>query len=454
MHVLEREAHAPLVLLVEPGVGQQAVERLAGGEVAAQQPRVDGVLAPRVVAEAAVAARRRRAAAAGGDPHELGREAAHPLDDAIGAAGELGAERDAGAAGDEALHQTVTGSRAPISRRAFSAVRRLRSESATSDTHATCGVRITFGASSSGLSSGSGSISVTSSAAPAMCPECSAATSASSSTRPPRPMLMTSEPGCEQGELAGADHVARLGRQRDVQRQDVGTPEQLVEPEQLDTVGRAGVRVVRHDLQAERARLLRHAAADAAVADESERALRQPRDRLRRGDAGAAAPHGGVEREQLARERQQQRDRVVGDLLVAVLGHVADGDPELLRHVDVDVVEPDAVAHDGTAGFEPLEVGTVERDDRAGEDRDGVALDGEVEGLLRAQAELLRVDHVVARGLEHAPLDLAVADDAVIDDDDGAHRFVSLARSAWVVRSSRLRIFPLGFLGSSPAMTT
>ena len=68
---------------------------------------------------------------------------------------------------------------------------------------------------------------------------------------------------------------------------------------------------------------------------------------------------------------------------MAVLGHVADGDPELLRRVDVDVVEPDAVAHDGAAGLETLEVGAVERDDRAGEDRDGVALDGEVEGLLR-----------------------------------------------------------------------
>ena len=79
---------------------------------------------------------------------------------------------------------------------------------------------------------------------------------------------------------------------------------------------------------------------------------------------------------------------------------------------------------------------------------------GEIEALLDGQAERLRVDHVVARGLEHAPLDLAVADDAVVDDDDGAHRFVSFARPAWVVRSSRLRIFPLGFLGSSSAMTT
>ena len=139
---------------------------------------------------------------------------------------------------------------------------------------------------------------------------------------------------------------------------------------------------------------------------------------------------------------------------MAVLGHVADGDPELGRRVDVDVVEPDAVAHDGAAGPQTREVRTVERDDRAGEDRDGVALDGEVEGLLGGQAEGLRVDHVVARGLQHVALDLAVADDAVVDDDDGAHRFVSLARPAWVVRSSRLRIFPLGFLGSSAAMTT
>ena len=101
-------------------------------------------------------------------------------------------------------------------------------------------------------------------------------------------------------------------------------------------------------------------------------------------------------------------------------------------------------------------MGAVERDDRAGEDRDGVALDGEIEGLLGAQAEGLRVDHVVARGLEHVPLDRAIADDAVIDDDDGAHRLFSFcaARPAWVVRSSRLRIFPLGFLGSASATTT
>jgi hypothetical protein len=68
-------------------------------------------------------------------------------------------------------------------------------------------------------------------------------------------------------------------------------------------------------------------------------------------------------------------DRVVGDLLVTVLGHVADGDPELGRRVDVDVVEADAVAHDRAAGLQTREVGAVERDDRAGEDRDGLALD-------------------------------------------------------------------------------
>jgi hypothetical protein len=39
----------------------------------------------------------------------------------------------------------------------------------------------------------------------------------------------------------------------------------------------------------------------------------------------------------------------------------------------------------------------VERDDRPGEDRAGVALDREVERLLDAEAERLRVDDLVAR---------------------------------------------------------
>ena len=70
------------------------------------------------------------------------------------------------------------------------------------------------------------------------------------------------------------------------------------------------------------------------------------------------------------------------------------------------------------------------------------------------EAERLRVDHVVARRFQHVTLDLAVADDAVVDDDDGAHRFVSFAQAGVVMRSSGLRIFPLGFLGSSSAITT
>ena len=87
---------------------------------------------------------------------------------------------------------------------------------------------------------------------------------------------------------------------------------------------------------------------------------------------------------------------------------------------------------------------------------DRLALDREVEALLDAQAEILGVDHLVAERLEDAALHGAVAVDAVVDDGDGAHGQLSLhaARPAWVVRSSRLRILPLGFLGSPSATTT
>ena len=166
MQVLEREAHAALVLDVELGVLQQAVERAPGGQVALDEPGEHRVARPGGVGEAAVAARG-AVAAAGRGAGEPAREAGGPAGHAVGPAGEARREGDAGAAGDEAIHQTVTASRTPISRSAASAVKRRRSSSATSDTQATCGVSSRFGASSSGLASGSGSTSVTSSAAPA-----------------------------------------------------------------------------------------------------------------------------------------------------------------------------------------------------------------------------------------------------------------------------------------------
>ena len=57
-----------------------------------------------------------------------------------------------------------------------------------------CGVRTRFCALRNGESGGSGSISKTSSAAPATCPSCNALASASSSTKPPRAQLMMRTP--------------------------------------------------------------------------------------------------------------------------------------------------------------------------------------------------------------------------------------------------------------------
>ena len=54
-------------------------------------------------------------------------------------------------------------------------------------------------------------------------------------------------------------------------------------------------------------------------------------------------------RQQAARGRQQQHQGVVGDLLGAVVGHVADDDAARPGRVDVHVVVADAAAHDPLA---------------------------------------------------------------------------------------------------------
>ena len=74
------------------------------------------------------------------------------------------------------------------------------------------------------------------------------------------------------------------------------------------------------------------------------------------GTSCAARADAAVELEQPPVDGEQERDRVVGDLFVAVLGHVADGDPEVGRGGEVDVVEPDAVAHDRAAAAQTFEV--------------------------------------------------------------------------------------------------
>ena len=94
----------------------------------------------------------------------------------------------------------------------------------------TWGVATTRGCCASRQSAG-GSCACTSSAAPATRPLSSAASSASSSISSPRAALTMRMPGFTLGERVLAHQVARLLRQRRVQRQEVAGLQQLVEGE-------------------------------------------------------------------------------------------------------------------------------------------------------------------------------------------------------------------------------
>lgn len=75
----------------------------------------------------------------------------------------------------------------------------------------TCGVMSMLGASHSGLVSGNGSGSVTSTAAPARCPDSRAATKSSATTRSPRPPLAKKAPGFIAAKNSGVRQAAGLG---------------------------------------------------------------------------------------------------------------------------------------------------------------------------------------------------------------------------------------------------
>ena len=96
-----------------------------------------------------------------------------------------------------------------------------------------CGVHTTFSSPNSG-DGVAGSVSNTSSAAPATCPDSIASASAASSTSPPRAQLMMRTPGLRLRQRLAREDVARGIGQRRVQRDEVGARQQFVELRLLD----------------------------------------------------------------------------------------------------------------------------------------------------------------------------------------------------------------------------
>src|SRR5215218_10773911 len=143
------------------------------------------------------------------------------------------------------------------------------------------------------------------------------------------------------GKRLGVDQVARLRRQRAVQRDDVRALEQLAELDAAGVAAGAALRV--DDLQPERAGARRGRAADLAVADDPERLAAQPAtehevDRPRPRHAGADPPLTLAEP---ARDREHQRDRQVRGRVGQDAGRVGDRDAMAARGVEVDVVVAD-----------------------------------------------------------------------------------------------------------------
>ena len=156
--------------------------------------------------------------------------------------------------------------------------------------------------------------------------------------------------GPQQRQARRVDQAARRRRDRQVEADDVGHRER-----RLDRLGLLGAelgdalrgheRVVGDGAHAERARPRGHEPADAAEAEQRERLVGEldAREALALPGAVAQRALGGAD---VARQREQQRERVLGRRDDVRLGGVADDDARGRRGVHVDVVDADARAAD------------------------------------------------------------------------------------------------------------
>ena len=248
---------------------------------------------------------------------------------------------------------------------------------------------MTFGAAYRRWPAGGGSCTKTSTAAPAICPSPSARASAASSTLAPAHVDQVGRP-LHRGELARADHVPGLSRQRRAHHDDVRAGEQVGQLGRREprvrqaALGIAGAgRAVAVIIAARRIPLARqHAhrerglgdagefAADRAVADDAEG---RPAHRCRHEQRPALlvgrphAPSLPLDHARHAmRQRQEDRHRVFGD---GRRVHSARG-RERERGVGVErvVVQP---VHAGHVHLDPLQArrpGAIARQDAGVED--------------------------------------------------------------------------------------
>ena len=227
-----------------------------------------------------------------------------------------------------------------------------------------CGVSSVFGASSSGDPVG-GSCSKTSMPAPPRWPDRRASATRGLVDDAAAGDVEDDRAGLQPGDRVAPDEPARRARQRDVDGDDVGPREQLVEADELDAVVggllRGDERVDPDDGHLHRPGADRDGLADLAEPDDAE----GPAAQLEAGELGSlplAASERRVGRGDPAGDAVQQREGVLGGRDRVAGRGVDDDDARVGGRLEVDVVHADPGPADDD---EPL----------AGRDQLGVDLD-------------------------------------------------------------------------------
>ena len=218
-------------------------------------------------------------------------------------------------------------------------------------------------------------------------------------------------------EGVGVEQAARLRQQRRVNRHVVGSTQQLREIDVLDAFAdedlERHVRIVGDHLQAERPRLRRDELRNPAEADQPQHAAAQSMDRHDRRHLPPAILHVPVRQGDLASHGQQQRHRMIGDFVDAVVRHLRDDDPRRGRRRQIDVVDADAEARDDPAAAHlPDHVGG---DLRVG-DEQRVGTGGNLQDRIRRG--LRRQFQLGADRREHFPRGIQVRENGIRDGDE------------------------------------
>ena len=227
--------------------------------------------------------------------------------------------------------------------------------------------------------------------------------------------------------------MAILGCHRRVQRNEVSFAKCFLErARKLDSSDRRlrHVGVVRHDAQAERERALRRLRSDSPDSDERQLAATQAVNPLLRYRPAALAQCGGRSHD-TTRSRQQQRERMVGHFVEAIVGHIRDEDARRRRGIDVDVVVADAVARDDADpafrsgvhhGARHLRVADEQRISAAREVSQCAFVCGR------------RNDHLGAQRSQDGALDLNSVEDVVRDDHAPRHQANASSSNGYLVK--------------------